>query len=107
MMNESIHQMELYGPTLWDAGILMDKNVNLTSSQKEPLHWHYQLCHQDFALYNDYCILVDRVNHCSQGLLLTLKFFIVQHVSIPKQNATQQQQKLTSKYPPNHLHKMQ
>ena len=46
MMNASTYQRELYEPTLMDAGILMDKNVTLTSLQKELLCWHYQLCHQ-------------------------------------------------------------
>ena len=41
VMNASTHQRDLYEPTLMDAGILMDKNINLTSSQKEILHCHY------------------------------------------------------------------
>ena len=41
MMNASTHQRELFEPTLLDAGILMDKNISLTSSQKELLHWHH------------------------------------------------------------------
>ena len=48
MMNASTHQREFFEPTFLDAVILMDKNVNLTSSQKKLLHWHYQLCHQSF-----------------------------------------------------------
>ena len=31
-----------------NAGVLKENNINLTSLQKELLHWYFQLCHQGF-----------------------------------------------------------
>ena len=28
------------------SGVLVESNVNLSSSQEELLHWHFHLCHE-------------------------------------------------------------
>ena len=44
--------------------------------------------------YNDYYVLGNWVKNHSQGLLLTVKFHIVQYANMPRQNATQQPRKM-------------
>ena len=33
---------------LLEACVVSENNINLTSAQKELVHWHFHLCHQGF-----------------------------------------------------------